>query len=134
MERITSLKRELVRTNNDAAFQCNFLFNIFFVLWMLSVFIELFHWLSNDFSWFCNIFFYLYNLVTDVCMDGWTDRWIEKWTDWQNNWWTGQWMDETAIYMHRHAKNSDFSIDFAIFTKALQSDRRTDKPTNGHTL
>ena len=29
-----------VRTNNDTAFQCNFLFNIFFILWMLSVLVE----------------------------------------------------------------------------------------------
>ena len=30
-------------------------------------------------------------------------------------------MDETAIHMHRHAKNSDFSIDFAIFAMWLQT-------------
>ena len=39
-------------------------------------------------------------------------------------------MDETAMYMHRHAKNSDFSIHFAIFTKALRSDGPTDGPTD----
>ena len=42
-------------------------------------------------------------------------------------------MDETAIYMHRHAKNSDFSIDFAIFTKALRTDGPTDGPTDRRT-
>ena len=46
---------------------------------------------------------------------------------------TGQRMDEHAIYMHGHAKNDDFPIDFAIFTKALRTDRRTDGPTDGPT-
>ena len=47
-------------------------------------------------------------------------------------------MDGHAIYMHGHAKNDDFPIDFAIFTKALPTDRPTDgpmdQPTDGHTL
>ena len=41
---------EQVRTNNDAAFKCNFLFNIFFILWMLSVLIELYHRIPIDFT------------------------------------------------------------------------------------
>ena len=39
-----------VRTNNDAAFQCNFFFNIFFILWMLCVSIELYHRIPIDFT------------------------------------------------------------------------------------
>ena len=42
-------------------------------------------------------------------------------------------MDRHAIYVHRHAKNNDFPVDFAIFTKALRTngptDRRTDTPS-----
>ena len=41
---------EQVRTNNDAAFQCNFLFNMFFIQWMLSVLIELYHQIPIDFT------------------------------------------------------------------------------------
>ena len=32
-----------------------------------------------------------------------------------------------------HAKNDDFPIDFAIFTKALPTDGRTDGPTDRRT-
>ena len=39
-------------------------------------------------------------------------------------------MDGHAIVMHRHAKNNDFSIDFAIFTKAIRSDGPTDQQTD----
>ena len=39
-------------------------------------------------------------------------------------------MDGHAIVMHRHAKNNDFSIDFAIFAKALRTDGPTDQPTD----
>ena len=39
-------------------------------------------------------------------------------------------MDRHAIYVHRHAKNDDFSMDFAIFTKALRTDGPTNQPTN----
>ena len=39
-------------------------------------------------------------------------------------------MDRHVIYVHRHAKNNDFPKDFAIFTKALRTDRRTDGPTD----
>ena len=42
-------------------------------------------------------------------------------------------MDGHAIYVHGHAKNDDFSIDFAIFTKALPTDRRTNGPTDQRT-
>ena len=75
-----------VLTNNDAAFQCNFLFNIFFILWMLYVSIELFHQIPIDFTGFCDRFGNFYNVVSDIWIDGWTDRWTEQWTDRQNNW------------------------------------------------
>ena len=39
-------------------------------------------------------------------------------------------MDGHAIYMHGHAKNDDFPIDFAIFTKALPTDGPTDQQTD----
>ena len=39
-------------------------------------------------------------------------------------------MDGHATYM---LKNDNFPIDFAIFTKALPTDRRTDGPTDGPT-
>ena len=39
-------------------------------------------------------------------------------------------MDKHAISLHRHAKNDDFQIDFAIFTKAL----RTNPRTNGQAI
>ena len=38
--------------NNDAAFQCNFLLNILFILWILSVSIKLFQLISLDFAIF----------------------------------------------------------------------------------
>ena len=42
-------------------------------------------------------------------------------------------MDRHAIYVHRHAKNDDFPIDFAIFTKALPTDGQTDRIMGGQT-
>ena len=42
-------------------------------------------------------------------------------------------MDRHTIYVHRHAKNDDFPIDFAIFTKALRTDRPTDGWMDGPT-
>ena len=46
-------------------------------------------------------------------------------------------MDGYLIYEHVHAKNDDFPINFAVFTKALRTngptDRRTDGPTDGRT-
>ena len=43
-------------------------------------------------------------------------------------------MDGHAIYLHGHAKNDDFPINFANFTKALptdgQTNGRTDRPTD----
>ena len=42
-------------------------------------------------------------------------------------------MDGHTIYIHRHAKNNDFPIDFAIFTKALRTDGPTDGPTDRRT-
>jgi len=40
-------------------------------------------------------------------------------------------MDTHAMYVHRHAKNNNFPIDFAIFTKALWTDGPMDQLTNG---
>ena len=42
-------------------------------------------------------------------------------------------MDGHAIYMHRYAKNNDFPIIFAVFTKALRTNRRTNQITDGQT-
>ena len=42
-------------------------------------------------------------------------------------------MDRHAIYVYRNATNDDFSIDFAIFTKALKTNRPTERPTDGRT-
>ena len=67
-------------------------------------------------------------------MYGWMDQQIDRTMDRQNNGWTGQGMDRDAMDMHRRAKHNDFSIDFAIFTKALRTNRRTNGPMNGHTL
>ena len=39
-------------------------------------------------------------------------------------------MNGHAIYVHRHAQNNDFSIDIAIFTKALRTNGPTDGPTD----
>ena len=49
------------------------------------------------------------------------DKQTEKWTDKIINGW--------IVDAHRHEKNNDFSLDFAIFTNALL----TDGPTNGPT-
>jgi len=38
-------------------------------------------------------------------------------------------MDGHAIYMQKHARNNDFPIDFAIFTKALRTNRWMDIPS-----
>ena len=121
-----------VRANNDAAFQCKFLFNIFFILWMLSVFIELYYLIPIDFTWFCYRFRNFYNMVTDMWMDKQMDNIMDRQTDW--------WADRSinGWTCNIHAKNDDVPIDFAIFTKALPPDRRTkgptDRPTDGHTL
>ena len=49
-----------------------------------------------------------------------------------------KWRNAHAIYMHRDSQNNDFSMDFAIFTKALRTngptERRTDGLTDGQTL
>ena len=42
-------------------------------------------------------------------------------------------MDGHAMYVHRHATNNHFPIDFMIFTKALRADGPTDQRTNGPT-
>ena len=42
-------------------------------------------------------------------------------------------MDGHSIYMHRRAKNNDFPIDFASFTKTLWTNGPTDRPTDGPT-
>ena len=42
-------------------------------------------------------------------------------------------MDGHAIYVHGHAKNDDFPIDFAIITKVLPADRRTNRRTDQRT-
>ena len=42
--------REQVRTNNDAAFQCNFLFKILLILWILFVSIDFHYLLAIDFA------------------------------------------------------------------------------------
>ena len=42
-------------------------------------------------------------------------------------------MDGYALYVHKHAKNNHFPIDFAIFTKALWMDGPTDGRTDGRT-
>ena len=47
LDRISKRK---VCMNNDEAFQCNFLFSVFFILWMLSVFNVLYHCLQIDFA------------------------------------------------------------------------------------
>ena len=49
-----------------------------------------------------------------------TDRQTEWWADRQIHGWT----------CNIHAKNDDFSIDFAIFTKALPTDGPTDRRTD----
>ena len=37
------------------------------------------------------------------------------------------------MYVHGYAKNNHFPIDFAIFTKALQTNQPTDGQTDGPT-
>ena len=37
------------------------------------------------------------------------------------------------MYVHRDAKNNDFPMDYAIFTKALPTNGPTDGPTDGPT-
>ena len=64
--------KKQVRTNNDAAFQCNILFNMFFILLMISFLLNCtidFQLISLDFAWFCNRFCNFYNVVTDLWMD-----------------------------------------------------------------
>ena len=39
-------------------------------------------------------------------------------------------MQYTCNVMHRYAKINDFPIDFAIFTKAVWTNRLTDQPTD----
>ena len=39
-------------------------------------------------------------------------------------------MDGHAIYVHGHAKNDNFPIDYAIFTEAFPTDQRTNGPTD----
>jgi len=66
------------------------------------------------------------------------DRQMDRIMDRQKNGRTDQLMDGHEIYLRRHAKGNDFPVDFAIFTKALQTnrwiDRPTGRPTDGHTL
>ena len=66
--------KEQVRTNNDAAFQCNFLFNMFY------------YFIDDLFPWNCAIDFKL--ILLDFAIDfaictmqlqtyGWTDGWTD---------------------------------------------------------
>ena len=57
-------------------------------------------------------------------MDGRMDR------NRQKNGQTDKIINGHAIYVHRHAKNNPFPIDFAISTKALPTDGLTDGPTD----
>ena len=66
--------------------------------------------------------------------DGWIERWTEKWTDGPNNGRKDLLMDRHAIYVHRHAKNNHFSIDFAISTNALRTDGQIDRRTDRQIL
>ena len=113
----------------------------FFILWMLYVSTELFHqmpMISLDFV--INLTIFNMWLQTYGLMDGQTDG--QNNGQRQNDGLKVQCMDGHSIYMHGPAKNNDFPTDFAIFTKALQTnrrtkgptDRRTDGPTDGHTF
>ena len=111
-----NFKNKFVRTTMRLFNAIFFSIFVLFHGWFVSM--KLYHWLQIDFTWFCNRFCHFYNVATDIWMDGWIDRWTEWWTDRQNNGRTDQWMDGHAMYVHRHAKIHDFSIYFAIFTKA----------------
>jgi len=54
----------------------------------------------------------------DKQMDGMMEGQTDLWADRPRNGWTCK----------IHAKNDDFPVDFAILTKALPTDRRTDIP------
>ena len=100
-------------------------FSIF--LWMLSVFIELYYLIPIDFTWFCYRLCNFYNMVTDM----WMDKQIDNIMDRQTDWWADRSINGWTC--NTHAKNDEVPIDFAIFTKALPTDRWTDGPTNGRT-
>ena len=80
------LRQKQVCTNNDAAFPCNFLFNIFFILWMSSVSI-----VQIDFA----IDFAIFTiwLLTYIWMDGQTDGQSNGQTDRIIGGQTNEWMD-----------------------------------------
>ena len=104
-----------VCTNNNAAFQCIFVFILFFTNIILFHLIVLFNFLQRGYWWM--------DEQMDEPMDG------------QNIWWIDQWMDKhTLLYRcDRCIWKWWFSTDFAIFTKALRTDQSTDRQTNGWT-
>ena len=55
--------------------------------------------------------------------DGWMDKWMEGWT----NGWTMFLSYTDAI---EASETDDLPTDFAFFTKALPTDRRTNGPTD----
>ena len=97
--------------------------------WFVSM--KLHHGLLIHFTWFCYRFYNFYNVASDICMGEWIDRLTEWWTDSHDYGNTDQWMVGHAMYVHRYSKDSHFPIDFAIFKKALRTDRPTDQRTDG---
>ena len=77
---------EQVRSNNDAAVQCNFIFNTFFLFidvfclhWIVLLSFNWFHLILQDFAIFSMW------LQTDGQMNQWTDRPTDGWTNgWSN--------------------------------------------------
>ena len=63
-------------------------------------------------------------------MDGLIDDWMYRPTDGWTNGWTMFHSDTDAIDA---SENDDFATDFAIFTKALRTNRWTNRQTNGPT-
>ena len=99
-----------VCTNNDAAFQCTFLFNIFsfsgYNLIPLTCTIDI-KLIQLDFAIDCSIF------TMWLQTDGWTGRWTDQSMDWPMD---GQKLP-SYTEMIDWSINDDFPTNFAILKK-----------------
>ena len=87
--------------------------------------------LAIDFNWFCTRFCHIY-VVIYRRMDGQMDQWIGKQVAGGTNGWINGWtMFLSYTIVLDASENENFPTDFALFTKALQTDQSTDGPING---
>ena len=113
----------------SSLFNAIFLSILFFILWMICFY----RTVPLTWNWFYLILQKILQFLQ--CgysrVDGRMYKQMDRIMDRQTVWWTERPINGWTCNIH--AKNDDFPIDFAIFTKALPTDRLTDQPTDRRT-